>query len=163
MALAWLAVRPRPGAGLGAVAVVFGVLAALEPPLARSGHNVMSLDAADAATHLVTAALLLAVCLGTWRKTLDRVGPLRAASAHESRRDPCRAHITVLQWLEPLGAERTRFVQRLRAHLAPTPAGLLFDLVFDPGDFPMMRRQVLGIRQRAGRAHRSAANRRGEA
>lgn len=49
--------------------------------------------------------------------------------------------------LSPLPDGRSRLVVRIRGHFRPTHR--LFGLAFDIGDFLFMRRQMLGIRQRA--------------
>jgi hypothetical protein len=58
--------------------------------------------------------------------------------------------------LTPLPGGRTRLVTRLRSHLDwHHPAISLFSVVLNEfGDFPMMRRMLLGIRDRAEAAHR---------
>jgi hypothetical protein len=74
-----------------------------------------------------------------------------------------------LLWHQPLSTwcwtltrlpdARTRLVTRLRIHLDwSRPAISLFSVVLNEfGDFPMMRRMLLGIRDRAEAAHRAAA------
>ncbi|WP_336033104.1 hypothetical protein [Geodermatophilus sp. FMUSA9-8] len=57
--------------------------------------------------------------------------------------------------LVPLGGDRTRLVTRLRARFdLRHPAGLLGVLLLELGDFPMMRRMLRGIRERAETEHR---------
>lgn len=66
---------------------------------------------------------------------------------------------TVLVWskpdstwawrLTPEGAGRTRLVTRLKAQYRMTPLLPVTVLLMEVGDFPMMRRMLLGIRDRA--------------
>ncbi|MGY1829332.1 hypothetical protein ACI8AA_02765 [Geodermatophilus sp. SYSU D01180] len=57
--------------------------------------------------------------------------------------------------LVPLDGGRTRLVTRLRArHDWRSPAGLAGVLLVELGDFPMMRRMLLGVRERAEAGHR---------
>ena len=66
---------------------------------------------------------------------------------------------TVLVWskpdstwawrLTPEGTDRTRLVTRLRAQYRMTPLLPVTVLLMEVGDFPMMRRMLLGIRDRA--------------
>lgn len=58
--------------------------------------------------------------------------------------------------LTPLDEQRTRLVIRLRAAF-PGLGGWLFGLIFDPGDFIMMRKMLLGIKERAEHAWTCAA------
>lgn len=51
--------------------------------------------------------------------------------------------------LDPLPGGRTRLILRLRARFAGDLRALLFFLMFDFGDFVMMRKMLLGIKQRA--------------
>ena len=53
--------------------------------------------------------------------------------------------------LTPLGDGTTRLVTRLKQRYRPTPSALLTVLLAEFGDFAMMRRMLLGIRQRAER------------
>lgn len=53
--------------------------------------------------------------------------------------------------LVPYGSEMTRLVVRVRARFGGV-RGIAFGIAFDFGDFVMMRRQILGIRERAERA-----------
>lgn len=60
--------------------------------------------------------------------------------------------------LDPAEADRTRLIVRLRARFRPSLRGLLFYAVFEPGDFVMMRKMMLTIKQRAeARAAKAAA------
>lgn len=61
--------------------------------------------------------------------------------------------------LTPLPSGRTRLVTRLRIHLDWShPAVSLFSVVLNEfGDFPMMRRMLLGIRERAEHAHHAGS------
>jgi hypothetical protein len=70
---------------------------------------------------------------------------------------------TVLVWskpdstwawrLTPEGADGTRLVTRLKARYRMTPLLPVTVLLMEVGDFPMMRRMLLGIRDRAEQAH----------
>ena len=51
--------------------------------------------------------------------------------------------------LTPLAQGRTRLVTRLRQRYRPTPAGLLTIILAEFGDFAMMRKMLLGIKNRA--------------
>lgn len=51
--------------------------------------------------------------------------------------------------LVPDGPGRCRLVVRLRSYLPRRPATLAFAALFDPGDFVMMRKMMLGIKRRA--------------
>ena len=51
--------------------------------------------------------------------------------------------------LEPGGQGRSRMVMRLRVDYSGGPLARLYMLVFEPGDFVMMRRMMLGIKTRA--------------
>ncbi len=59
------------------------------------------------------------------------------------------SRITSVLMLSPLPHERTRLVIRVRAYFRPRHR--LFAMAFDIGDFLFMRRQMLGIKQRAER------------
>jgi hypothetical protein len=69
--------------------------------------------------------------------------------------------ISVVQLVEPTGPGpgqgqgegAARLVIRVRAHFAAVPAAWAFWLAFDPGDFVMMRRELIGIKHRAERVH----------
>ena len=60
--------------------------------------------------------------------------------------------ISVVQLVVPSGEGDTRLVIRVRAYFAAVPAAWAFWLAFDPGDFVMMRRELIGIKHRAERA-----------
>jgi len=51
--------------------------------------------------------------------------------------------------LTPLTAGRTRLVTRLKQRYRPNPAGVLTVILSEFGDFAMMRKMLLGIKQRA--------------
>ena len=59
--------------------------------------------------------------------------------------------ISVVQVVEPTTAGTTRLVVRFRASFARRLSAWAFWLVFDPGDFLFMRRELLGIKHRAER------------
>ncbi|HEU4514167.1 MAG TPA: hypothetical protein VFR87_13760 [Nocardioidaceae bacterium] len=65
--------------------------------------------------------------------------------------DDALGQISVVQYLAPLGEQRTRLIIRVRAHFAPRLPAWAFWLAFDAGDFVMMRKEMLGIRRRAER------------
>jgi uncharacterized protein YndB with AHSA1/START domain len=67
--------------------------------------------------------------------------------------DAPKAAITTALTLEPVEPDATRLVIRLRQR-APTWRGWPFLAAMDAGDFVMMRRMLLGIRDRAERAYR---------
>ena len=72
--------------------------------------------------------------------------------------DTEQAHISVVQYLQQSAGGQTRLIMRFRAYFAPALPAWVFWLIFDPGDFVMMRRQMLGIKRRAERrAQRLAA------
>jgi hypothetical protein len=57
---------------------------------------------------------------------------------------------TTWAWrLYKLDEKHTRLVTRVRMHYDLTSRWIIFDLVFDPGDFVMMRKMLLGIKRRA--------------
>jgi len=51
--------------------------------------------------------------------------------------------------LRKLDVRHTRLVTRVHLHYAWVSPSIFSDLLFDPGDFVMMRRMLLGIKQRA--------------
>ncbi len=67
------------------------------------------------------------------------------------------AEISSVFALSPLEGQRTRLIVRLRAAFHGMGARLWGLLLFDAGDFLMMRRQLLGIRERAEAAWRPEA------
>jgi hypothetical protein len=57
---------------------------------------------------------------------------------------------TTWAWrLDKLDEKHTRLVTRVRMHYDLMSPWVIFDLVFDPGDFVMMRKMLLGIKRRA--------------
>lgn len=66
-------------------------------------------------------------------------------------------------FLDEINKEQTRLVMRLRANFKRDLRTSLFYLVFEPGDFVMMRKELLGIKQRVerGRMSKSASERAG--
>jgi hypothetical protein len=54
--------------------------------------------------------------------------------------------------LSALPGGRTRLVTRLRQRYRPNPSGLFTLLLLEVGDFPMMRRMLLGLGERAERS-----------
>jgi hypothetical protein len=57
---------------------------------------------------------------------------------------------TMWAWrLYKLDEKHTRLVTRVRMHYDLMSRWIIFDLVFDPGDFVMMRKMLLGIKRRA--------------
>jgi hypothetical protein len=59
-------------------------------------------------------------------------------------------HTTWLWYLEPDGSDASRLRTRVRTHYRWTHPTILFGLLLvEPFDFPMMRKCVLGIKQRA--------------
>lgn len=61
--------------------------------------------------------------------------------------------ISVAQLVEAESEKSTRLVIRLRASFPLRLPSWAFWMAFDPGDFLFMRREMLGIRHRAERAH----------
>src|SRR6266487_1262554 len=56
--------------------------------------------------------------------------------------------------LIPIDEEYTRLIIRLKCHYGWTRPTIVSDLILmELGDFPMMRKMMLGIKQRAERAH----------
>jgi hypothetical protein len=53
--------------------------------------------------------------------------------------------------LEPVGPRTTRLVCRLRAEFGRNVRSRLYYAIFEPGDFVMMRKMLLGIKDRAER------------
>ncbi len=49
----------------------------------------------------------------------------------------------------PVGSNETRLVNRLRCYFPPGIRSQLFALLFDVGDFVMMPKMLLGIKERA--------------
>jgi hypothetical protein len=67
-------------------------------------------------------------------------------------RDP-RFHVSFCLALEPLDMRTTRLIARVRVDVRLTdPRLALYFLIFEPGDFVMMRQMLLGIKARAERA-----------
>jgi hypothetical protein len=57
---------------------------------------------------------------------------------------------TTWAWrLDKLDQRHTRLVTRVHMHYDLTSPWIIFDLLFDPGDFVMMRKMLLGIKQRS--------------
>lgn len=70
---------------------------------------------------------------------------------------------TLAYSLEQVDADRTRLTCRMRiGHTPSLLASLLVGWFVEPGDFVMMRRQLLGIKQRAERALRAGEARRSD-
>ncbi len=59
--------------------------------------------------------------------------------------------------LDPLADGRTRLVTRLRTVYERRPGTLVVVLLMEFGDFPMMRRMLIGLRERAESEHRRRA------
>jgi hypothetical protein len=60
-------------------------------------------------------------------------------------------------FLDEIDKEQTRLIIRLRANDKPGLWTTLFYLIFEPGDFLMMRKQLLGIKRRADAQHKSTS------
>ena len=69
------------------------------------------------------------------------------------------AQISSTIFLDEINKEQTRLVMRLRANFKRDLRTSLFYLVFEPGDFVMMRKELLGIKQRVERMSRLAPER----
>jgi hypothetical protein len=65
------------------------------------------------------------------------------------------AHVTWAFALDSISTARTRLVMRVRAHLPTTWSLPLLVAVLDPAEFVMVRRQLIGIRDRAERLARA--------
>jgi len=65
------------------------------------------------------------------------------------------AHVTWAFVLEPIAPARTRLIMRVRARLPNTWQRPVLIAVLDPAEFLMVRRQLLGIRDRAERLART--------
>jgi hypothetical protein len=59
--------------------------------------------------------------------------------------------------LEPVGPRTTRLVCRIRAEFGRNVRSRLYYAIFEPGDFVMMRKMLLGIKARAERTARESA------
>jgi hypothetical protein len=68
--------------------------------------------------------------------------------------DGGRTRVSQSWALDPIDATRTRLVLRVRAATPVTARGLPALLMLDPAEFVMVRRQLLGIKQRAERLAR---------
>ncbi len=71
------------------------------------------------------------------------------------------AQISSTIFLDEINKEQTRLVMRLRANFKRDLRTSLFYLVFEPGDFVMMRKELLGIKKRVERMSRLAPERAG--
>lgn len=67
------------------------------------------------------------------------------------------AHITVSVQLSGVNPRQTRLIGRLRLRFKPGLRSGLYFLLFEPGDFVMMRKMFLGIKTRAERFHGSVS------
>jgi hypothetical protein len=65
------------------------------------------------------------------------------------------AHVTWAFLVEPIAPTRTRLIMRVRARLPNTWRRPLLIAVLDPAEFLMVRRQLMGIRDRAERLARA--------
>lgn len=61
------------------------------------------------------------------------------------------AQISSTIFLDEIDKERTRLIMRLRANFKRDLRTSLFYLAFEPGDFVMMRKELLGIKKRVER------------
>jgi hypothetical protein len=61
--------------------------------------------------------------------------------------------------LEPVGPRTTRLVCRIRAEFGRNVRSRLYYAIFEPGDFVMMRKMLLGIKARAERTARQPHDR----
>lgn len=69
----------------------------------------------------------------------------------DTRVGPVSGSVAVTLALDPQADGSTRLVTRLRAEFGSNLASTLYYLVFEPGDFVMMRKMLLGIKERAER------------
>jgi hypothetical protein len=58
------------------------------------------------------------------------------------------AQVSSTIFLDEINKEQTRLVMRLRANFRRDLRIFLFYVIFEPGDFVMMRKELLGIKQR---------------
>ena len=86
---------------------------------------------------------------GMWVKEFDPLGWILWWDKKEQS--------TWLWWLEPLDAEHTRLIARMRVRYVWTPPWLFYYLLFDAGDIVMMSKCLLGIKRRAENLHQSVA------
>ncbi len=67
------------------------------------------------------------------------------------------AQVSSTIFLDEIDKEQTRLIIRLRANYKPGLWTTLFYLVFEPGDFVMMRKELLGIKKRVEQMRRSTS------
>jgi hypothetical protein len=84
--------------------------------------------------------------VGVWVKDFD---PERWLLWWDKKGD-----MTWLWHLDPLDAQHTRLISRVRGRYHWTSPGILFSLLVDVGDVIMMRKCMLGIKRRAEREAR---------
>jgi len=60
-----------------------------------------------------------------------------------------RFHVTFSTLLDPVNEEETRLVMRVRVAVRFNPLTALYYALLEPGDFVMMRKMMLGIKQRS--------------
>lgn len=100
--------------------------------------------------HLEVGDRMLTDATGGFRvEAIDPERSLVLLIRPEDVGDGARVSCTIQ--LVPYGSEMTRLVFRMRARFWGL-RGTAFGIAFDFGDFVMMRRQMLGIRERAERA-----------
>jgi hypothetical protein len=114
------------------------------------------LDHASADTLLPTFQLLKAGdtipvgANGGWPVALARPNDLLLLNIHQAG-----AHVTWLFALDSISPRQTRLIMRVRAHLPASWRLPFLIAVLDPAEFLMVRRQLIGIRERAESLARS--------
>lgn len=86
---------------------------------------------------------------GGWPVAIARPNDVLLLDIHQQG-----AHVTWLFAVDSVSARQTRLVMRVRAHLPVTWRLPLLMAVLDPAEFLMVRRQLIGIRDRAERLAR---------
>jgi hypothetical protein len=90
---------------------------------------------------------------GGWPVAIARPNELLLLDVHQAG-----AHVTWAFALDSIAASKTRLIMRVRARLPTTWALPLQLAVLDPAEFLMVRRQLMGLRDRAERlAHADPA------
>ncbi len=93
----------------------------------------------------------LAAPMSPFTKSPTDANAFRVAGVEVNRQLIWQQKLSTWVWvLEPIGEHRTRLVTRIRARYDwSDPLAIIWLLLMELGDFPMMRKQLLGIKQRA--------------